>query len=279
MAGADAIYIGLKGWSRGGARTEFDRQQIAECAQFVRPLHKKVHLAINTITTPQQHAKLFEELATLEGAVDAVILNDLGLLRTIRQQFSSLPITVSVGCGALNTDDVLFFQDLGATAVVLPGYVEPWEIAAIKARVSIRIELMLHMVEEFVQLGKCWMPSYLNFAAADRLQRAERLSGSVKRGGVGSCFRICQQPWRVIKEHIEVDRRTFPSRQISRLSRVAAFLDAGVDVIKIQGRSLSPEALGAIVARYRSAMDAWQSGQEVNDQESPLPAMWTVQGR
>ena len=58
------------------------------------------------------------------------------------------------------------------------------------ARAEIAIEVMLHMVEEFIPLGKCWMPSYLHFASAGRPAN-QRLSGSVKRGGVGACFRIC----------------------------------------------------------------------------------------
>jgi putative protease len=190
-----------------------------------------------------------------------------------------LAITASIGCGALNTCDALFYQDLGATAVVLPGYIDPQEIAAVKAKASIQIEVMLHMVQEFIQLGKCWMPSYLNFATAERAQPAERLGGSVKRGGVGSCYRICQQPWTLLKEGVEADRRLFPSQQISQVGDLGAFLDAGVDVIKIQGRSLSAEAVGDIISLYRSAADAWKCGRKSEWNGSALPEMWTVQGR
>jgi collagenase-like PrtC family protease len=105
------------------------------------------------------------------------------------------------------------------------------------------------------------------------------LAGSVKRGGVGSCFRICQQPWSVLKERIEVDRRLFPSRQLSRISEIPEFLDAGVDVIKIQGRSLSPESIGDIVGQYRLAIDSWSRGESRQWVPAQLPAMWTVQGR
>jgi collagenase-like PrtC family protease len=150
---------------------------------------------------------------------------------------------------------------------------------------------MLHMVQEFIQLGKCWMPSYLNFAAAERGYPSLRLGGSVKRGGVGSCFRICQQPWSLLKDGVEADRRLFPSRQISQVAGLAAFLDAGVDVIKIQGRSLPAEMVGAIIGMYRSAADDWKRGQKAdqsaeqnidqktNGNRAVLPVMWTVQGR
>ena len=161
---------------------------------------------------------------------------------------------------------------------MLPGYLEPREIAAIKAKSSIAVEVMLHMVEEFTQLGKCWMPSYHHFAAAERIQ-APRLGGSVKRGGVGTCFRICQQPWKLLQDGVEVDCRMLPSRQVSRLAEIGEFLTAGVDVVKIQGRSLSAEMVGAITGRYRSALDAWKRGDRVEGDEAVLPEMWTVQGR
>ena len=280
QAGADTVYVGLRGWSRGGARGELDREELRRCLDLAHGLQKKVQLAVNIIPKPQERQRLLQQLLELaDWGLQAVILNDAGFLREVRRKLPGLAITVSIGCGALNTDDALFYQDLGATALVLPGYLEPEEIAAIKARTSIQVEIMLHMVQEFIQLGKCWMPSYVHFAAADRIFPAQRLGGSVKRGGVGTCYRICQQPWTLLKDGMEADQVIFPSRQISRVAELAAFLDAGVDVIKIQGRSLSPEAVGAIIGMYRSAADAWKCGQTGEWKAPALPAMWTVQGR
>ena len=279
-AGADAVYAGLKGWSRGGARGELDREQLRQCIELAHGLGRKVQLALNIIPGPAERERLLEELGEVaDWGLRAVIVNDLGVLRDIRRKLPDLAVTVSIGCGALNVDDVLFYQDLGASAVVLPGYLDPREIAAIKAKSSIAIELMLHMVEEFIQLGKCWMPSYYHFAAAERIQPAPRLAGSVKRGGVGTCFRICQQPWKLFLEGAEVDHRVLPSRQVSRLTDLGGFLEAGVDVVKIQGRSLSAEMVGAVTGRYRSALDAWKCGSKVDWDAAVLPPMWTVQGR
>ena len=279
-AGADAVYVGLQGWSRGGSRNELSRAQLQACLELAHGIGKRIHLAVNIIAKSHEREVLLGVLADLAGdGVDAVILNDVGLLRQVRRELPLLPVTVSVGCGALNLDDVLFYEDQGAAAVVLPGTLQPSEIASIRQRTSLRLELMLHMVDEFIQLGKCWMPSYLHFASAERTD-VVRLTGSVKRGGVGSCFRICQQPWTVVKERVEVDRRLFPSRQLSRLSELPAFLEAGVDVLKLQGRSLSPESVGLTVGQYRSAIDSWRTGQtQLQWAPAALPAMWTVQGR
>lgn len=280
QAGADAVYVGLKGWSRGGARGELDCAQLRQCIELAQALRKKVQLAVNTIPQPHQREVLLQQLVELaDWGLHAVIVNDVGFLRDIRRKLPQLAITASIGCGALNTDDVRFYQDVGASAVVLPGDIGPREIAAMKAKSSIQVEVMLHMVEEFIQLGKCWMPSYLNFAAAELARPDQRLSGSVKRGGVGSCYRICQQPWSLAKEGVEVDQRVLPSRQISRVAELATFLDAGVDVIKIQGRSLSAEMTGAVIGIYRSAMDAWKCGQPGVWKAAAQPRMWTVQGR
>ncbi|HYN15426.1 MAG TPA: peptidase U32 family protein [Terriglobales bacterium] len=280
QAGADAIYVGLKGWSRGGARGELDRGKLRRCIEMAHALRKRVELAANIVPKPQERQALLRELAEFVGwGLHGVIVNDAGLLREVRQMLPGLAITASIGCGALNTRDVLFYQDLGATAVVLPGYLDPQEIAEVKARSSVQVEVMLHMVQEFIQLGKCWMPSYLNFAAAEQARPGQRLGGSVKRGGVGACFRVCQQPWTLLYDGAEAGRYLFPSRQISRIVYVAAFLDAGADTIKIQGRSLSPGTVGAITRRYRSAIDAWKSGEKHDGHDAVLPAMWTVQGR
>ena len=279
-AGADAVYAGLKGWSRGGARNELDGEQLRACIALAHELGRDVQLALNIIPGPPERERLLHELGELaERGLHAVIVNDVGILRDIRRELPELPITVSIGCGALNVDDVFFYQDQGASAVVLPGYLEPREIAAIKAKSSIEVEVMLHMVEEFTQLGKCWMPSYYHFAAAGRVQPAQGLAGSVKRGGVGTCFRICQQPWKLLRDGVEVDNRILPSRQISRLAELGEFLEAGVDVIKIQGRSLSADMVGAITGMYRSALDTWQRGGAAAYMPAVLPAMWTVQGR
>jgi len=81
-----------------------------------------------------------------------------------------------------------------------------------------------------------------------------------------------------------------PSRQISRIGELAAFLDAGVDVIKIQGRSLPSEMACAIISRYRAAMEDWRAGREPECRHAQtrrgadpgyaaLPRRWTVQGR
>jgi putative protease len=251
---------------------------------------------LNTIPKPEERRRLFESIpALLDLGIRDVIVNDVGILAALKQRFDNLRLTASIGCGAQTVADVAFFRDLGAHAVVLPGTVTPAEMREIRAVRGISVEIMVHMVEEFVLLGKCWMPSFVYlkpspFSAAisseagagetpDDALRGLRQTGSMKRGGVGACFRICQQPWELFASGRRVDSRLFPSRQISRLADVEAYAEAGVDVLKLQGRSLPVELLAPLVRRFRDAIDARTISGEFEPPPATLPAAWAVVGR
>jgi len=280
QAGADALYDGLNGWSRGGYRGELTRDELKECLLKAKRAGKSVWLAANIIPRPAERAHLLRQLHGLTDlGIAGVIVNDAGFLAEVRRSFPGLLLSASVGCGALNEWDVLFYEALGADAVVLPGYLEPCEVAAIKARVSIQVEVMVHMVQQFIQLGKCFMPSYLHFRPAEKEEVGLRLTGSMKRGGVGVCFKVCQEPWDLYRDGQRVDRRLFPAQQVSRLAALGRFLDAGVDIVKVQGRSLPAELLGPLVRRYRAAIEAWEGRRWFEPEPAALPSMWTVVGR
>ena len=281
-AGADVVYVGLRGWSRGGSRVELSRDEVRRCLGLARDAGRETWLAANTIPRREERRRLLDELGRLtrEG-LGGVIVNDVGFLAAVRAALPGLRVSASIGCGALNEEDLVFYGALGAYAVVLPGYLEPAEVAALSTRSPVRIELMVHMVHQFVQLGKCYMPSYFKFRPAESDEAGYRLTGSVKRGGVGVCFRICQEPWDLYRDDRWMDRRRFPAEQVSRVADLGEFLDAGVRIVKLQGRSLPPDQLAPIVRRYRAAIDAWEAGTEAppTPEAAVLPPMWTMVGR
>ena len=296
-AGADAVYVGLKGWSRGGARRELDWDELVAAQREVASTGRRLRVAVNTIPKPQERARLFERIpALLDLGIDEVIVNDIGILVALKQRFPDLRLTASIGCGAQTVADAAFFRDLGAHAVVLPGTVDPEEMREIRTVRGICVEIMVHMVEEFVLLGKCWMPSYVHVKPSplpamfpsesadagdppEGTQRGLRQTGSMKRGGVGACFRICQQPWELYAGGRRMDGRLFPSRQISRIAEVKAYAEAGADVLKLQGRSLPVELLASLVRRYREAIDADAAPAADEVRPAALPAAWAVVGR
>jgi putative protease len=286
-AGADAVYVGLEGWSRGGVRRELGWDELVAAQREASSAGRALHVALNTIPKSEERARLFTRIpALLALGIRDVIVNDIGMLAALRARYPQLQLTASIGCGAQTVQDVAFFRDLGAHAVVLPGTVSPAEMREISAVRGISVEIMVHMVEEFVLLGKCWMPSYVHLKpsplpAAFPSEAADaglRQTGSMKRGGVGACFRICQQPWELFAGGRRLDTRIFPGRQISRIAEVDAYAEAGVDVLKLQGRSLPVELLSPLVRRYRAAIDGRTA--PAADQARPaLPTAWAVVGR
>jgi U32 family peptidase len=294
-AGADAVYVGLKGWSRGGARRELDWSELVAVQKAVGSTGRELQIAVNTIPRPQERARLFERIpALLDLGIRSIIVNDVGILAGLRRRFPDLFLTASIGCGAQTVADAAFLRDLGAHAVVLPGTVSPEELGQIRTVRGISLEIMIHMVEEFILLGKCWMPSYAHLKpsplpvvsptgasddAAEGALLGLRQTGSMKRGGVGACFRICQQPWELYVSGRRADARLFPSRQISRIAEVRAYAEAGANVLKLQGRSLPVEALSALVRRYREAIDSRMVAAADRAWPATLPATWTVVGR
>lgn len=282
--GADAIYLGLKGWSRGGARGELTSGELLDAVAAAHDQGRGVQVALNTIPRRSERQYLLRWVAELIGCgIDGVIVNDPGLLTELHALYPQLCITASIGCAAMNEADVAFYRDLGADAVVLPGSLSLDELHAAAQVPGVRIEAMIHMVEEFIVLGKCWMPSYyrLNPIPLMELQGSgKRLIGSMKRGGAGVCFKVCEQPWDLYRNGEKVAGRMLPSRQISPINELSDILDAGVDVIKLQGRSLSPDLLAPLVRRYRAAMDAWMDGgARPAFEDLLLESSWTVSRR
>jgi putative protease len=283
-AGADAVYVGLRGWSRGGARSELEWPEIEAAAQLARAHRAELQVALNTIPRPHETA-LFRATVPrlLDLGVRTLIVNDLGLLVTLARAHPDLRLTASIGCGAQTPDDVAAFADLGAAAVVLPATIDPPAALACVAAAPIDVEIMVHMIEEFVLLGRCAMPGYFQLRPTPLPGGApddRRQSGSMKRGGVGACFKVCQQPWTLESRAGRRAERAFPARQLSRLADVPAYVDAGVRILKLQGRSLPAHSLGPLVSRYRRVLDAAVAGRPVDSDPAPeLPPTWTVVGR
>ena len=100
-AGADAVYVGLKGWSRGGARGELDWGELADAVSLARTREAEVQVALNTIPKPRERAALFDQIPRLTAlGIRTLIVNDVGVLATLHRRFPDLGLTANIGCGA-----------------------------------------------------------------------------------------------------------------------------------------------------------------------------------
>ena len=244
-AGADAVYVGCRGWSRDGERVALSPGQIRLAAAMCREKGAALHAALNTVPAAGEVSSFLSTVEQLkEYGVLAVILSDPGAISLVRRKVPSLRITASVGLSTLNPPEARFYRDVGADAVVLPTALAPGEIPAIKAESGLRVEVFVHCRPEILLQGKCALPGYARegrgVAGRPRAEKAGTLS-SAKR--TGRCHLVC---------------RSLPlSRDLHSIEgELAAWIAAGVDVFKLQGRELSPPRLFELASRIREKLDA-----------------------
>jgi putative protease len=231
-AGADAVYVGVRSLSRGG-RTGLSPETVGAAVSACRRAGARLHAAINALPTSGDLPAFLASLHRLRDAgVDEVILNDPGVIAFARREIPGWPICASVGLSVLNPEDARAYRDLGVDAVVLPSAVRPGEIPLIKKASGLRIEVFAHCRPEFLLHGKCGLTGYVVEGGG---------TASAKRGG--SCRLVCRN-------------LPVPAAAHSIEDALPAWIAAGADVFKIEGRELSPPAVAALVSRFRRKLDA-----------------------
>ena len=233
-AGADAVYAGVRGFSRGG-RSGLPPEAFGEAAAVCRRAGARLHAAVNAVPPGEEIPGLLSTLRRLqEQGVDEVILNDPGVIALARRELPGLPICASVGLSAVNAEDAAAYRELGADAIVLPSAIRPEEIPGIKRASGLRIEIFAWCRPEFLLHGRCGLTGYA-------MEGPAAGAASAKRGG--GCRLVC---------------RSLPVPREPRTleDELPAWIGAGADVFKIEGRDLPPAAVAPLVARFRERLDA-----------------------
>ncbi len=244
-AGADAVYVGCRGWSRDGESAALRPEEVREAAALCREKGAPLHAALNTVPAAAETPSFLGTVTLLaEGGVSAVILSDPGVIALVRRTFPGIAITASVGVSTLNPSEARFYRDVGADAVVLPTALTPEEVLPIKEESGLRVEVFVHCRPEILLQGTCALPGYAR-AGGGSAERP-RLAGtgmpaSAKR--TGRCHLVC----RAIP---------LPREPYSIEAGLARWIAAGVDVFKVQGRDLALPRLSALVSRIRGKLDA-----------------------
>lgn len=244
-AGADAVYVGCRGWSRDGERAALRPEEVRKAASLCREKGAPLHAALNTIPAATEASSFLGTVTRLaEGGVSAVILSDPGVIALVRRALPDIKITASVGVSTLNSSEARFYREVGADAVVLPIALGPGEIPAIKTESGLRVEVFVHCRPEILLQGTCALPGYAR--AWGGYPERPYLAGtgrpaSAKR--TGRCHLVC----RAIP---------LPREPHSIEDALAPWIAAGVDAFKVQGRDLPPARLYDLVSRIRGKLDA-----------------------
>lgn len=244
-AGADALYAGEKGWSRGGRGAGLSPDEIRETAARCRSAGATLSVALNTVPGASEVPAFLAVVRRLSGdGVSGVILSDPGVIRRVRAEFPGLPITASVGLSTVNPSDARFYRELGADAIVLPIVIAPEEVPAIKAESGLRVEVFVRCRPEVLLQGTCALSGYAREASPAPERPGAAAAGtpaSAKRSG--RCFLACRSLPLATEEHsIEED--------------LPRWIACGADIFKVEGRELPLPRILDIVSRVRRKLDA-----------------------
>lgn len=242
--GADAVYLGTGAFNARRNAANFDGDALDRAVAYCHARGVKVHVTLNTLVTP-------EELPALNGAIDAiyqsgadaVIVQDFGVARAVRQRAPELQLHASTQMAVHNRQGVAFLAGRGFDRAVLARELTFEEMAECAAQ-GIEIETFVHGALCVACSGQCLMSSLVGGRSGNR----------------GLCAQPCRLPWRLDGR----EGHLLSTRDLCGLGDLAKLRAAGVSSLKIEGRMKRAEYVAVTVAAYRRALDALYEGRTID---------------
>jgi putative protease len=258
--GADAIYVGAPGFNARNLARDLRIEEIGAMIRHCHSLNKKLYIAANSLILERELPLVIENLALLqELRPDALIVQDLGLIRLVRHHFPNLKLHGSTLMTAHNSDGVHFQADLGCERVVLARELTLKEIGAIAARRGdTELEIFVHGAMCFSYSGLCLFSSYLGGKSGLRGRCVQPCRRAYSVGGKGSGGKGIKTTGR----KGDSGRYLFSMNDLTGLDAVPLLKQAGISSLKIEGRLRSAHYVHSIVAAYRKVLDANEESQE-----------------
>ena len=240
-AGADAVYIG---GSRFGARAYADNLSEEQLLQAIDEVHlygKKIYLTINTLLKEQElKNELYDYLLPYyKQGLDAVIVQDIGVLQFVREHFPDLPIHASTQMTITNLLGAHFLERLGVERVVTARELQLDEIADIAKHTNLEIESFVHGALCYCYSGQCLYSSLIGGRSGNR----------------GQCAQPCRLPYRVGDERN--NQYVLSLKDICTLEYIPELVETGIHSFKIEGRMKKPEYVALVTAMYRKYLDLY----------------------
>lgn len=254
--GADAVYLGVVDFSlramRKGELITLDN--LKESIDLAHQLGKKAYLTLN-IFAFNKDIKLLESCMDKisESNPDALIMSDVGIMRTARKYMPDAPIHVSTQASTLNYEAVRFWQDYGATRAILGREVSIKDMAEMKELVpDMELEVFVHGAQCVSFSGRCLISDYM--------------TNGERKANQGNCCQPCRWSYKLVEEtrpgqYYEIeqnDRGThiMSTKDLCLVNHLSKLIDAGVDSLKVEGRTKSLYYVSAVAKTYREAIDA-----------------------
>lgn len=238
-SGANAIYIGLSEFSARAKSNNFDILTIDEHIKNAHLFDIKVYVAINTLLKDNEIDRAIELIkkADLAGA-DAFIIQDLGLLKAIKENNLNIEVHASTQMGIHNLEGAIVAEKLGFSRVVLSRETTIEDIINIKQNTNLEIEYFVQGALCVSFSGNCYISSLITQNSGNR----------------GKCLQFCRKKYTAIANNKKFSGYYLSPADLCHIENVKKLVDAGVDSFKIEGRMRSKEYVYSAVIAYKNAI-------------------------
>jgi putative protease len=254
--GADAIYVGPRGWSRRRDRYEMSDDDVQAAIEIAHRGGAKLRVAFNTNMQSHEIAPMLQKMERfVSEGVDGAIMTDIGAIAEVHRRFPDLTIHASIGANILNDEDVRFYRSVGVSQVVADTKLTLKELASRREQIDVGIEILIHANKCYTYLGKCWMSPYHRLERTTDPFGKDLFKGSPNRGGLD--YRVCLESWELYcGEEKWEDSVALKNDAFFLLADIPHLIDLGVDCLKVQGREYSVPLVERMVGFYRNLIDA-----------------------
>lgn len=267
--GADAIYVGAPGFNARNLARDLRIEEIGAMIAHCHRLNKKLYIAANSLILERELPLVIENLALLrELGPDALIVQDLGLIRLVRHYFPEMKLHGSTLMTVHNSDGVRLQTELGCERVVLSRELTLKEISTIAGkRGSTELEIFIHGAMCFSYSGLCLFSSYLGGKSGLRGRCVQPCRRAYSAGGKG-----VSGMGKSTGKKGDSGRYLFSMNDLTGLEAVHFLQEAGISSLKIEGRLRSAHYVHSIVGAYRKVLDADPKNQEAALAEAKILA-------
>ncbi len=237
-SGADAVYVGGSMFGARAYANNFTEEELLEAIDFAHLRGVKVYLTVNTLIKNSEFSKLYDYLLPYyKRGLDAVIVQDLGVVKAIHEYFPSMEIHTSTQMTVTGADGVRFLSQFGVTRVVMAREVSLAEMKRIHEETGMELEAFVHGALCYSYSGQCLFSSILGGRSGNR----------------GRCAQPCRLPYTVEGKK---DEYILSLKDMCGIKSLDKLHEAGVYSLKIEGRMKQLEYACGVVKYYRSYIDS-----------------------
>ena len=250
LGGCDAVYLGGKLFGARAFSNNFNNEELIEAIKYAHLYGVKVYVTVNTLIYENEVDKFMNYVEFLyKNNVDALIIQDIGMMDLIRKTFPLLELHASTQMHIHNLEGVKLVESLGLKRAVLARETPIELIEEIKKNTDIELEVFVHGALCVSYSGQCLFSSLIGNRSGNR----------------GSCAGSCRQKYNLLVDGKKVNKDNYllSCKDLCTIEDIGKLIDIGVDSFKIEGRMKSPSYVYLVTKLYRQAIDSYVAGKEV----------------